>query len=516
MKKIIILILTILFIVGCGINTSKISEIEIVNPQNGERNIILKDSDAAKLIIAAINKKEKTSDDISELFAFELYIKKNAESDGYIISFDINNKKVYVSKDDMAYRVKDNIAHDLLLDESFSYAYVDETVNKINLYHNENPIVPNVQYDWSFKNIDGKLSSKSGTISDGNETILINKDDKLDMIYDVNPDSQITRVYYKGEVIQTGKSVSDVIKLIQYDGEYFIESQVKWNQRNDTESYGDQTISFIADIDNPADFKVITKENYPGNILIVSVENLNKDETVKIKTDAVKTDVEMYPYNDKYMSIFPIDLNAKPGDYDIYAVFNEGKINEYIQTKKINIINKDFKTQYLTVSEELNDSNNDDKSIKEFAQYVKPARTESVTEKLWRGEFLMPINGRLTTDFAETRYVNNVLSSRHSGVDLAAPAGTEVKAPNNGHVTLAMNGLLSTGNTLVLDHGMGLFTSYYHLDTILVKTGDFVKKGDVIGTVGTTGFSTGPHLHYAISIYNAYVNTYQPLSGIFD
>jgi murein DD-endopeptidase MepM/ murein hydrolase activator NlpD len=129
----------------------------------------------------------------------------------------------------------------------------------------------------------------------------------------------------------------------------------------------------------------------------------------------------------------------------------------------------------------------------------------------------MPIEGRLTTDFAEIRYVNNeISSSRHSGIDLAAPTGTEVKAPNNGKVTLAMNDLLSTGNTLVIDHGMGLFTSYYHLDTITVKVGDVVEKGSIVGTVGTTGFSTGPHLHYAVSIYNSYVNTYQILNGIFD
>jgi murein DD-endopeptidase MepM/ murein hydrolase activator NlpD len=213
----------------------------------------------------------------------------------------------------------------------------------------------------------------------------------------------------------------------------------------------------------------------------------------------------------------PIDIDTKVGDYEVKAVFNEGKVGEYTNTKIVSVKKKEFKVQYLTVSEELNSSNNDYKAIQEFAQYVKPARTESLSEKLWDGKFIMPMEGRLTTDFAEIRYINNELSSsRHSGIDLAAPTGTEVMAPNNGKVTLAMNGLLSTGNTLVIDHGMGLFTSYYHLDSISVKVGDVVEKGNIIGTVGTTGFSTGPHLHYAVSIYNTYVNTYQILNGIFD
>jgi len=214
--------------------------------------------------------------------------------------------------------------------------------------------------------------------------------------------------------------------------------------------------------------------------------------------------------------ICPIDLYAQPGDYDINVVVNKGTNREYTITNTFAVKSKSFKTQYLTVSEEMNDTNNDNAAIYEFVQLVKPARTESVPEKLWEGTFIMPVEGELTTDFAEIRYVNNEPSDRHSGLDLAAPLGTEVKAPNNGVVTFAMEGLLSPGNTVVIDHGMGLFTSYYHLETIAVTKGQKVSKGEVIGTVGTTGFSTGPHLHYAVSIYNTYVNPYQTLSGIID
>lgn len=512
----VILIILILTIVSCGINRSDISEIEIVNTTSGEKNTVINDSETAKDIIAAINKKQKVHIDTSALFAFEIYVKKDSKSDGYIMSFDVKNKKVYLSKDDTVYEVKDNVAKDLLLNESFSFAYVYDSINKIYMYNNGEIKIPNVQYEWNYKNINDELKSGTGTLSEGNENITIKKNDKFDIKFDEEPDTQITRVYLDGNVIYTGKNITDAINSIQNDGDYFIESEFRWNQKNDS-AYGKQIMSFMADIDNPADFTIISKENYPGNILIISVDNLNKDETVKLKTNAVKTEIDIYSYEEKFMSILPLDLYLSPNDYEISAVFNEGTDTEYVQTKILNIKKKEFKTQYLTVSEELNNSNNDYKAIQEFAQYVKPARTESVPKKLWEGPFIMPIEGRLTTDFAEIRYVNNEMSSsRHSGIDLAAPTGTEVKAPNNGKVTLAMNDLLSTGNTLVIDHGMGLFTSYYHLDTIAVKVGDVVEKGSIVGTVGTTGFSTGPHLHYAVSIYNSYVNTYQILNGIFD
>lgn len=98
------------------------------------------------------------------------------------------------------------------------------------------------------------------------------------------------------------------------------------------------------------------------------------------------------------------------------------------------------------------------------------------------------------------RYVNDALTSyRHSGTDYAVPKGTPVKAPNNGRVNLSMF-LTLTGNTVVIDHGLGLFSVYFHMDSLNVEKGQMVVKGDSIGTVGSTGFSTGPHLHYTTSI----------------
>jgi len=515
-RHLFILVLSLVFMVSCSVNTSSITGIDIINSATGEKNSITNTSSTAKTIVSAVEKNESVDFDISSLFTFEIYINSDSKNDGYIVALDIKNKSVYLSKDNNIFKVKDSVAKDLLLDDNFSYAYIYESINKIYMYNNKKLINPNIQYEWNYKNINEELKNKSGTLPESSEKIVVNNIDEFNIKFDVNPDTQITKVYSEGNVIYTSKSVLDALKSIKNDGEYFIESEFRWNQRENL-SYGIETVSFMVQIDNPADFTIVTKENYPGNILIMSVDNMNEGETVKLQTDVIKTPIDTYPYGNKYMSIIPIDLYASEGNYEVKAIFNEKTKNEYTRTKTLNIKNKEFKVQHLTVSEELNNSNNDYKAIQEFAQYVKPSRTESSKEKLWEGQFIIPVEGELTTDFAEIRYINNELSSsRHSGIDLAAPRGTEVKSPNKGKVTLAMNGLLSTGNTLVIDHGMGLFTSYYHLDSIKVKVGDVVEKGSVIGTVGSTGFSTGPHLHYAVSIYNTYVNTYQVLSGIFD
>ena len=269
--------------------------------------------------------------------------------------------------------------------------------------------------------------------------------------------------------------------------------------------------------DHPGSFTITTNAHYPGNVLALKISKSKEQDTVSLHTDAVKAKGEVLPYGDGYVAVLPIDLYAAIGDHDISIIFNQGKDDEYKIIRTFTIKSKTFKTQHLVVSESLNQSNRNDQANIEFIKVVKPARALSEPERLWEDGFVMPVEGRLTTEFAQIRYVNRELSSsRHSGIDLAAPSGTPVQAPNSGKVTLAAPGLLSTGNTIVIDHGMGLFTSYYHLNAMNVTAGQSVSKGDIIGTVGSTGFSTGAHLHYAVSIYNTYVNPYQSFAGIID
>lgn len=161
---------------------------------------------------------------------------------------------------------------------------------------------------------------------------------------------------------------------------------------------------------HPGDFTITTAENYPGNILALKIEKLNEDDTVSIHTDAVKAKAEVIKYGDHYIAVLPIDLYAAIGDHDLSVTFNQGKDDEYKITRTFGIKSRTFKTQYLVVSESLNQSNRNDEANIEFVNVVKPARTISEPEKLWEGEFVMPVSGRLTTDFAQIRYVNNELS----------------------------------------------------------------------------------------------------------
>jgi murein DD-endopeptidase MepM/ murein hydrolase activator NlpD len=518
MRKILFIVILLLFLTGCS-EVSHVSEIEAVNLQNGDTLAISKGNKDADLILNAVSKKDRTNKDVSSLLNYQITLKKDdKQEDVYTLFFDLEDQTAYLKKGEALYKIRDSAAKPLFLSHAFSYIYVSAMYDSyIELKGEE--FRPYLEYNWNSKNIEGHFVNNRGIESGKYEDtkISLSPNDYLDIKHEKQPDNQTIRIYDRGTLINTGKNVQDLIRNIKGDGEYLVECKSQWHFKEDSSSYGKKTLRFTAFVDVPPDIEIITKENYPGNILLISIENLNADESVRLITDAVTIDNDIYAYKDKQYYMIPIDLYAHPGDYKLTALINEGTENEYSFEKTLTVLNRSFKTQYLTVSEEMNETHNDNAAIYEFAQLVKPARTLSAKEKLWEGKFIMPVEGELTTDFAEIRYVNNEpSSSRHSGLDLAAPKGTPVLAPNNGFVTFAMKGLLSPGNTVVIDHGMGLFTSYYHLDTIGVEKGDEVTKGDVIGTVGSTGFSTGPHLHYAVSIYNTYVNPYQTLSGIID
>lgn len=132
--------------------------------------------------------------------------------------------------------------------------------------------------------------------------------------------------------------------------------------------------------------------------------------------------------------------------------------------------------------------------------------------KLWAGKFIQPIQGALTTPFGARReYNDGRRESRHGGIDLSAPTGTPVLAANAGRVVFA-GALQVYGNGIVIDHGLGLASAYFHLHAIGVQVGQTVQKGDPIGAVGNTGLSTGAHLHWEMRLDNVPVDPMQWVS----
>jgi murein DD-endopeptidase MepM/ murein hydrolase activator NlpD len=127
-------------------------------------------------------------------------------------------------------------------------------------------------------------------------------------------------------------------------------------------------------------------------------------------------------------------------------------------------------------------------------------------ERLWRGPFVRPIAGdEPGTGFGSRRVINGQPRSPHGGTDYAAPRGTPVVSANDGRVALVAE-YFFPGRLVIVDHGLGLYTLYFHLDETRVEVGDRVTGGQLLGTVGSTGRATGPHLHFGVQVGPARVD----------
>jgi murein DD-endopeptidase MepM/ murein hydrolase activator NlpD len=137
---------------------------------------------------------------------------------------------------------------------------------------------------------------------------------------------------------------------------------------------------------------------------------------------------------------------------------------------------------------------------------LRTALAAGASERLWRGPFRVPVEGgQPTGGFGVRRLINGQPRSPHTGYDWAAPVGTPVVAANAGRTVLVTEHFFA-GRNVVVDHGLGLFTLYYHLTETRVEPGESVAAGQVIGTVGATGRVTGPHLHFAVLLNGARVD----------
>lgn len=141
---------------------------------------------------------------------------------------------------------------------------------------------------------------------------------------------------------------------------------------------------------------------------------------------------------------------------------------------------------------------------------IREVLTSASPERLWRGSFQRPTSTVETSPFGTRRLLNGKQQSRHLGWDLDGKTGDPILAAQRGRAVLVED-LFYSGGTLILDHGQGLYTLYFHMSGFDVKAGDLVEKGQLVGRVGKSGRVTGPHLHFAVKLADTYVDPKQVL-----
>jgi murein DD-endopeptidase MepM/ murein hydrolase activator NlpD len=242
----------------------------------------------------------------------------------------------------------------------------------------------------------------------------------------------------------------------------------------------------------------------PGDVLLLQLSGVPPD--VRAEWDG--RPLVLFPAGNGWAGLIGIDLEVRPGPVGWRVTRpSAAKNGGALAAGAVTVRARTFPTQQLTLPKGMVDLDAATLArVESERRELKAALAEVTPERLWRGPFRVPLEGgQPTGGFGLRRLINGQPRSPHTGYDWAAPSGTPVLAANAGRAALVTEHFFA-GRHVVVDHGLGLFTLYYHLTETRVAAGDPVAAGQVIGTVGATGRVTGPHLHFAVLLGGARVD----------
>ena len=270
-------------------------------------------------------------------------------------------------------------------------------------------------------------------------------------------------------------------------------------------------IAFPSPIENPV-FKITerSRAHHPGEVLRITLSTSIQFSDVSIEGWGRKF-LAFKQEGEDWEALVGIDLSAKPGDYQlkIQGVSQAGP--NYSQTLDLKVEIKEFPTRRLTVDPKFVSPAQDQLArIQRESRLLSSIFSKASGRPHWSDGFLSPVPGAANSGFGKRSIFNGQPRSPHSGTDFDVDSGTPVANPNAGEVMLVED-LYYTGKTVVVDHGLGLYSLFAHLSAYSVSVGDKLSRNEVIGQVGATGRVTGPHLHWTVRLRTAKVD---PLSLI--
>ena len=252
--------------------------------------------------------------------------------------------------------------------------------------------------------------------------------------------------------------------------------------------------------------KTSARSLHPGELAVLNLTTTGPVDTLQVR--AFNRDVRPFRKSPtEWQALVGIDLETKPGRYAISIVL--GPLEQDRFTHSLTVAPKTFRTRALKVDASFVNPPPDALArIADDAERLRRVWSSASSAPLWSGPFVRPVADPANSAFGTRSVYNGEPRSPHGGADFSSKAGTPVKSPNAGRVALA-DDLYFTGNTVVIDHGAGLFSLFAHLRTLSVHEAEMVTAGMVVGEVGATGRVTGPHLHWAVRANDARVD---PLS----
>lgn len=251
----------------------------------------------------------------------------------------------------------------------------------------------------------------------------------------------------------------------------------------------------------------------PGGLAIINIPMHEAEEPkVYFSGNRVTVIPTITTAEKSWLALVGIPLDTQPGKQQIRIEW-PGKPSEQ---QTFNVKDKDYPAQHLTIKDKnkVNPSQEDLKRIWVEQKRISKAKA-SWLDNIPDFNMHLPTEGPLSSQFGLRRYFNQQPRNPHSGLDIAAPSGSPIRAPADG-IVIETGDFFYSGNCVFIDHGRGLISFYGHMSRVDVRSGQIVKRGELLGAVGATGRVTGAHLHWAIGLNGAWIDPTLFLSAPTD
>ena len=259
---------------------------------------------------------------------------------------------------------------------------------------------------------------------------------------------------------------------------------------------------------------LVARAMQPGEVVLVNVTCECGEGSPSASAFDRDIPLAQSPDGTRWQGLIGIDLDVAPGDYPLVVSAPHLRPPPARETS-LRVQPKQFRTRTLRVAPEFVDPPGDvlDRILSEASRINGIFKT--VTPQQWDQPFALPLMTEPSSNFGSRSVFNGQPRSPHAGIDFRSPTGTVVTAPAAGTVVLAAD-LFFTGNTVIVDHGAGLYSLFAHLSAMTAREGDVVGLGARLGRVGATGRVTGPHLHWSVRLSGTRVDPLSLMTATAD
>jgi murein DD-endopeptidase MepM/ murein hydrolase activator NlpD len=258
----------------------------------------------------------------------------------------------------------------------------------------------------------------------------------------------------------------------------------------------------FADGREPLTINLSSNKLFQGDVALVSVADANSLSSAQLFWKEKRIPLVRLEEKGVFAAFFAVPQNEQAGPKKFHVEFVYADGQRSARSLSFKVESKKFPVQHLTLpKEKVTLSKKDLARHQREKAAIKKALAHPLETRVWQSSFRRPVQGEVSTSFGVRRILNGKPRSSHSGIDLRGREGEPVAAPSDGVVILTGEHFFA-GKSVYIDHGMGIITMYFHLSDIRVKKGDRVHSRQTIGLVGSTGRSTGPHLHWGLRVHD--------------